>query len=390
MGLIVFILLLCFHPWLLRIHGKHFQPVYLVFLVIPVTYYFLSNIGLNEKPKEQKDLFYFSIRTTHPALVELKDAGATIASWQLNSSGYKYLQYSGNPINNATGLSLSINNLAASDTLSLLSANVFHDNQLYSLYKDHASQCLITNAALISMSGALDAVVHSSGKPVGISLPSFYAWHTTHPANNLRIYLILAFILVLVIVLVLAPTMKRFLISCSLAWVLMILAYWATNYMYYEVGMQTGCPVTNVQFFYNNHPSFDRFKNIELNLCATFFRSEINLSDNNYLRCDINESEKVLKHFHVITKAGYLQNDMDFGHIPPDKMLLNDMTFSHGSFIITGDDPFFCLTSSYFTGHLQWLLIMHKNLYLLISLGVIILILIFDPNRFPIRKEKKL
>ncbi|MEI6852560.1 MAG: hypothetical protein WCL06_06935, partial [Bacteroidota bacterium] len=119
-----------------------------------------------------------------------------------------------------------------------------------------------------------------------------------------------------------------------------------------------------------------------------FFTTEFDLAGNPYLRCDINRSENVLKGFYVITKAGYLQNDMDFGSIAPDKILLNDMDCKDGTFLITGNDPFFCLTSDYFTGQVQWLLLLHKHLYLLLSLLAMVLILVFDGIRLRFRKEK--
>jgi hypothetical protein len=77
----------------------------------------------------------------------------------------------------------------------------------------------------------------------------------------------------------------------------------------------------------------------------------------------------------VITKEGYFQNDMNFSKIAPDKMLFNDMNYRNSTFTITGDDPYFCLTSDYLLSELQWPLLLRKNLFLFISLFIFLLLL---------------
>ncbi|MEI6852893.1 MAG: hypothetical protein WCL06_08625, partial [Bacteroidota bacterium] len=247
-GLLILILLTGLHYWLSRIPEKHFHPAYIVFLILPALYYLLSPNALISVAKDQKDLLYFSIRTSHPSLVELKDAGTTLASWQANTAGYKYLQYGANNINNASGLSLNIKNLNRCDTISLLSINVYHNKQVFSFFKENALQCRVSNANIISKKGAIDAVVQSPNIPVSISFPSYYTWHTTDPANHLRIYIIMAFIGVFLLIILIAPPIKRFLIAVGIGLIIMMSVYWITRRMYYQVAMQTSCPVRNPEF----------------------------------------------------------------------------------------------------------------------------------------------
>lgn len=378
--LLVLILLTGIHRWTNRISLRQQHPAYLCFLLLPVTYYFLFPLSNTIKPKHTKDLLYFSIRTNKPSVVELVDAGNSIASWTVNSAGYKYLQYSVDSINDDASLSVKVKNLIANDTLSILSVSVFQNDQVISLDRGKVPLCQLTNAEIIKGNGTIDANVQTAGEPVSIKLPLLYSWQKSKDEREIKIYILLLFIALFIILLVFAPPIKYFIASCLLTLGLMVLFYFVYRNVHSQAAILTGGPVKSVDFFYNNNPCFNADRKVSILNWTSFFKTELNLSENNYLRCDINESTRQLKDFHIITKAGYFQKDMSFSKIAPDKMLFNDMNYRNGTFTITGDDPYFCLTSDYFMNELQWPLLLRNNLFLFISLFVFLLLMLMSKS----------
>jgi hypothetical protein len=375
LSLLVIIILARVHRWTARISLKRLHPVYLCFLIIPATYYFFFPISNTVKPKHTKELLYFSIKTTKPSIVELDDAGNCIASWEVNSAGYKYLQYSVDSINDDASISIKVKNLTAHDTLSILSVSAFHNDQVISLNKDKGPLCQLTNAGIIQGNGTMDAIVQAAGEPVSIKLPLLYSWQKSTNERDIEIYILILFIALFLIILVIAPQIKYFIASCLLTLGLMVSFYFVFRNVHSQAAMLTGGPVKSVDFFYNNNPCFNADKKVSFYRWTSFFKTDLNLSENNYLRCDINENTRQLKDFHVITKAGYFQNEMNFSKIAPDKMLVNDMNYRNGIFTITGDDPYFCLTSDYLMSELQWPLLLRTNLFLFISLFVFLILM---------------
>lgn len=155
----------------------------------------------------------------------------------------------------------------------------------------------------------------------------------------------------------------------------MIVLFLIDRHLSSHVAMQTGNPVRSVNFFYNDNPGFAENKKISINDWTCFFKANIPFSENNYLRCGINKDTKELNSLQVMVKDGFLHHNMDLCDIPHDKMLFNDISYHNSSFIITGDDPYVCLTSGYFIRQLQWLMILKNNLFLFISLFIFIIYL---------------
>ncbi|MGD0711982.1 MAG: hypothetical protein ABR968_12480 [Bacteroidales bacterium] len=374
-SLLIFIILTAIHRWVAGISFNRLHPAYLFFILIPVIYYALVPIRGSAKPKSQKEHLYFSVRTSNPSIIELKDAGNTIDSWEVISPGYKYLQYSGDCIEDAAAYTILVKSSAPDDTISILSVNIFKNDQVISLDKDKGSLCRITDASIINRDGLIDAVVKTPAKPVDIALPLLNSWKRSTPERDIQIYVALLFIVLFLLIQVLNPLIKYLMSICAMASIVMIILFLINRHFNSHVAIQTGCPVKSVNFFYNDNPCFVENKKFSIYDWACFFKTNIPFSENNYLRCDINKDTKELNSLQVTVKDGFLHHSMDLCDIPHDKMLFNDIRYHNNSFIITGDDPYFCLTSSYFIRQLQWLMILKNNLFLFISLFIFIIYL---------------
>ncbi len=374
-SLLIFILLTVLHRWTAGLCLNHLHPAYLFFLVIPVIYYSLVPIRGTAKAKSQKEHIYFSVRTSKPSVIELKDPVKTIDSWEVNSAGYKYLQYSGDSIESAAAYTISIKSPAPDDTISILSINIFKNDQVFSLDKENGSSCRITDAGIISGGGVIDAVVQTPGKPVNIVLPFLNSWKRSTPEGDIRIYIILLFIFLFLLIHVLGPITKYLMSICTMASIVMIILFLINQHLHSHVAVQTGSPVRSANFFYNDNPCFVENKRSSINDWASFFKTDIPFSENNYLRCGINNDTRELNSLQVIVKDGFLHHNMELCDIPHDKMLFNDINYHNNSFIITGNDPYFCLTSNYFVTQLQWLMVLKNNLFLFISIFIFIIYL---------------
>jgi hypothetical protein len=374
-SLLIFILLTVMHRWTAGLCLNHLHPAYLFFLVIPVVYYALVPIRGKAKAKNQLEHIYFSVRTSKPSVIELKDQVKILDSWEVNSAGYKYLQYSGVCVEDAASYIISVKSPAPDDTISILSVNIFKNDHVFSLDKENGALCRITDAGIVSGGNVIDAVVPTPGKPANIILPLLKSWKRSAPEHDIQIYIILLFIFLFLLVHLLNPITKYLMSICTMASIVMIILFVIDQHLHSHVAMQTGNPVRSVNFFYNDNPCFVENKRFSFYDWASFFKTDIPFSENNYLRCDINKDTRDLNSLQVTVKDGFLHHNMELCDISPDKMLFNDINYRNNTFIITGNDPYFCLTSNYFVGQLQWLMGLKNNLFLFISLLIFIIYL---------------
>jgi len=375
-----FLLIICSYPYNLypTMLQKRIRPAYFLFLTIPLLYYFLGNIKAIEAGKnqtERNDIFYFSIKTSGPASVELINGNKRLATWKVDSAAYRYLPFCGH-LNDAAGLAILVNNLSPNDTISLLSINLFRDNRVVSLFKNKGAGCIVSNALFIKGNGLLDLAVNKAQTPVSIILQPFKQWQSSNPAKALKIIIVLVFAIVFFLIFIIQPQVKYFIPSSSTALILMVVMFWLGRDIPSQAEMMTRVPVKSADIFYNNSANFSGFQRVAMNDSNSDFKADIDLSENNFLRCDVDPDTKVLQDFHVITRMGILKNNWDFSKLPLDKMVINDMTYQKGTFIIRGNDPYFCLTSEYFLGPLQWILLLRKNLFLFITLFIFLLFLV--------------
>ncbi len=381
-SLLVFLFLLCIHRFIKGVdkllNKLRFKVAYLSFLLIPLTYLLITHYWQQEIPSKSPDQIYYSARTSKPAIISLINGTDSITSWQINSPAFKYFQYCGH-LNDSAGYHLRVENLAANDTLSLLSVNLFHEDHAYSILNKKESVCTIKNAAFIDKVGEVVAVVKNSNEPVIINLLPNTALKKDNSKNEMESIVILVFILSFIIVLIFAPRSRYFIISCIIVSVLMLVFYWVCNAMQYQVVMSTSSPMKNAQIFYNNNPNFGADKRNDVNPKTPVFKSQIDLSVNNYLRFDIADNTKKLNELHICTKTGLLGNDWDYSTIPQEQILMNDMVKRGTSFSIPGDDPYFVLSAGQ-TRSIHWMSLWRQNIFFLIT--ILFFLVLISANKF--------
>lgn len=102
---------------------------------------------------------------------------------------------------------------------------------------------------------------------------------------------------------------------------------------------------------------------------------DLNLNDNKFLRCDINDSTADISCMSLITKTGVFRNDFDICKIKPEKLLLNDIDIRNGIYYQVGTDPYFCFTSGYFTEKIEWIVLLRQNMYLFVTVSILLMVL---------------
>ena len=341
------------------------------------------------KLPNKNDKLYFSVKTSRTSTIDLINGDKLLASWKIDSLGYKYLQYDGKKINDSAAVSIRVSGLSTNDTLSFLAVNLFRDNKVISLFKNNKQYSRILNATAIDGLGAFDALVKNAATPASINFQPFYLWQKSNLERNANILFYSLFILIFLLILLFRPPAKYFILATTASVIFMLVIYWLGRDVSEQVAMQTDAPVKSVDFFFNDNPYFNSDHKTTISVWTSFFKTQLDLSKYNFLRCDVDESTKMLKCFKVITRTGVLNNEMDFSSIPLDKMLINDMKFRGGVFYICGNDPYFCLTTDYFSNRIQSLLIMRRNIYLFLTLFVF-LVLISIHSRFKEPKFKSL
>jgi hypothetical protein len=386
--LMLFVVLIGIHRWLASRLTKRSNPVYAMFLLFPMGYFIFTSLSNPTKPVDDTCALFFSMRTTKPSSVDLLNGDQRIVSWNVGSPGYQYLQYKGD-LSKYSGIKIQVRGLAASDSLSLLAVNLYSDGRVVTDDKPSSRWRRTSNAGIIAGDGVLDAVVKKSEVPVIIELPPFFLWQQSTNVQDLNILIYLLFVVAFIWVLIVAPSTKHFLIAAAAALFLMGLLFGLLRDKGAEVAMESGVPMKSADFFYHKNPCFNATEKVSRYQWSGFFQTYLNLTENRYLRCDVNEQTKVLRGFKVSTKKWVLRKEFDFSGIPLKKMVVNDMLYRNGSFIVRGKDPYFCLTSNYFSNRISSLILLYERLFLfagmLVFLTLIPLLSLIKRSTFGVR-----
>jgi len=374
-AVLIFLALLVVLPFFKRFDKKEFSVAYLFFLLIPATYCLITQPWQYKAPTVYPDQVYFSIRTSKPSVVKLFSGNDSVSSWELNSPAYKYFEYSGTISNNAN-LNLKIENLAAKDTLSLLSVNYFHDGQVYSLFSKNENACPVSNLLPTGISEGHTFTIRNSNEPVIINLLPFELLEKDKPESRMGIIVLLALFITFLIVFVVAPKPKTFIISCLAASVMMFVYYWVSDDMRFQATVSTSTALKRVDFFYNSTPHFTPKRMKIIDKGSFLFKTQADLKSFNFLRCDVDENVKELKKFTICTKGGIFRNSWDYHAIPLENTLLNDLVKRGDTYLVTGNDPFFVLTSAGQVHSIRWLVALRQSMFLFITLLFFLVLLI--------------
>jgi len=394
-SILFFLILLIINPFVCNLNKIKFKPAHFVFLLIPLTYCLIIQpwkkevyseglgqkyfIAISTKLQDNillksQDQIYFSIRTSKPSLISLYNGNDSITSWDVNSRGFKYLQYEGR-LNVAENFYLKVKKLSAKDTISLLSVNLFHDNKTYTLFDKNESVCKISNTSICNKPGELIAIIQKTNDPVMINMLPFNVFNEEQN-QIIWIIAIIIFLISFVFAVLITTRSKYFIVSCIITSILMFFYFWIGSDIQSQIEISSDSPLNSADFFYNNNPVFIPARVNTVNKGTEILKSQVNLATFSYLRCDVSEKTKELKNFHIYTKVGILKNDWDYSTIPLEKTLMNDLIRIGDKYLVCGNDPFIALTSSVQVKSIKSIMLIRQNIFLIFTI-ILFLILLF-------------
>jgi alginate O-acetyltransferase complex protein AlgJ len=360
---------------------KRLKPVYLLFLAIPLVYFLLWNSQKEVSVSDSKlpDYFYSSVRTSRPATICLNAGNDSLYKWNMNSAGYKNLQYVG-PINDSTGFNIIIKDLGIHDTISFLGFNFFHNHKVFSLCNDLEKFCDAVNANLTVRNGILVAVVRQSGAPVSIHIKPSSTWGTNDINNRTHLITLLIFIIAFLFLIVFAPPARYFIVSVLISLMVMILCFMEDFDITGRISMSSSSPIKGAEVFYNQDPFFTPNKRFSSNDIIKEFSVPVNLKTDGFIRCDVADNTTELKDFQIKIKSGVFSSTLDLASVRQDRLVMNDLVLQGNTYYITGNDPYIALASDYFIQKTKWLLFLERNIFLFITL--IVFLILVSINRF--------
>lgn len=357
---------------------KRFRPVYLLFLLIPFTFYFLGTIKVQEYGGESSDHFYFSAKSSSPAHISLYRGNDSLTSWMLNPGGFKYLDYLG-VLQENDKLSLHIDGLGPGDTLVFLGFNRCRDNRVLSMNDRREPNCIIENAGKTENGEALYITPYTSSLPVHISIQNTAFWLKTKEIKAFRYILFFVFAGIFILILLLSPSPRYFIASCLLS-LLIMLGFWQyQSKSGFLFGIETGSQTGRFEHFYNSNTCFSQAKTFTSDTASAKFCHPVDLFSDGFLRCDFDGCVHGPGQINAFLKYGFLIRHFDLNTIAPGKLVLNDLDLKNGIFTTAGNDPFIGFTSVYFQQSFQLFRLIAENLYLFISLAFFLLFLLVYP-----------
>jgi hypothetical protein len=380
--LLVFVFVLSIHRFAGGLDKMKIHWTYLSVLLIPFTYYLITQAHKKEITTGNLDSVYFSARTSRPSVISLFSGSDSVTSWELNSPAFKYFQYDG-ALHNCASYSLRICNLAANDTISLLSVNLYHDNNVYSLFNKNESVCTIRNAILLDKAGKINALVKSANAPVIVNLLPFDLLKKDKHEYSINIIIVLVILLTFIIVALMSPRKGYLIVSGIIASLFMLVYFWLYRDTVYNVSLSAVAPMKGAEFYYNNQPNFLSSQKLIINKDSSFYNTQIGLDDYKYLRCDISDTTGEVKDLHICAKAGILSVDWNYNTIPWENILLNDMVKHGEAYSICGNDPYIILTSADQIHSIQWIITLRQHIFFFIAI-LLFLILLFADSCFKI------
>lgn len=376
-ALIVLVLLVLTDKWLSKRIGLTFRPAYLLFLTIPIAYYFLHhyNVSQHEVKVKQKDYFYTSVKASKPVVLTLLAGTDSLTSFLINTQGFRYIEYAHNR-GDSTGYSLRIENPVAGDTIAFAAFNFFGNNRLYSLYDRTYPYCGTEHAASFVENSIFKVVPQLTGERVYVNLAPPIYWEKAPPDNSAPYLVAALFVLVFTLVLIWAPASRYFALSCVLTLVLLGIFSIQGEDIQENVIMSTSTPQRSIETYYSKTPHFNSSDKFPTKIFRTYFRSHVELGKHRFIRCDADYEHKELKDLIIKVKTGCFGPAWDFSRIETGKMVLNDVDLKGNKFIIYGNDPFFALTSTYFAAPVSQLLAHRRNAFLFIALLIFALLVV--------------
>ena len=346
------------------------------FFVIPVIYFALFENDTKENFVKQPDYLFYSVKTSKPAFISLFAGKDSVSSWNIASEGYKMIDCVCN-MNDSAGLTLKINNLSASDTASFLAFNFFRNHILYSLYDRSYPYCSVENATTMNRNGVFSIVPNQPNKPVILRLAKTLSWQKMHPIERKGVLVCFVFLIAFIVIVVMAPPPRYLIVSCLATLLLLFLFSWLGKDVQDQVTMSTSTPQRSVETYYSHTPLFHSKDKFPSKIYKYFFRTQVEIGDHQYIRCDVDDSLRQLNDYSITVKSGLLSKQWQLAKVPLGKMALNDLRFDKGTFVITGNDPFVALTTTFFVDPIHKIVDIRTNAFLFICLFIFVLLIFF-------------
>jgi len=376
LSLIVFLLLMSFKGFFEeKVNALKLKPLYIMFLFIPMTYHLVNLQWNNKSVSPNTDQLYFSVRTSRPSVITLINGKDSLTSWGIDSKGFKYVHFKGN-FNLKENFFLKVSNLSINDTVSFLSINIFHNNEVHSLFEKNNTVCKIKNADYIGNTNDFNMVVTKQGAPATVSLMPSNLLKTDKQESRNKALIIFITFCAFVLVLKISPNQVYFSISCLVTSIMMVVFFWICYDIQSQLVLKTTSPAKRLDFFYNNNPTFAPDKTYLDLTSRNIFKLQILPAEFLFYRFDIGNLNEKIKDLQISAKFGVLKNSWDYRTISSDKILLNDLIRCGQEFRVCGDDPFIALSSAYQTSKIHGATLLRQNLFFFLAILLFVILIV--------------
>ena len=374
-GVLVMLLFCLISLLPLKLPPPSFRMVYLLFLLLPAMWALLPLTRTKPETEKLPDYLYFSARSATGAQITLFSGADSLTTWNLPAGGYHMLSCVSN-LNDTAGIRLRVRSLAAGDTLGVLNFNFFRNNCLYTLYEKAPPELIPTTPNTDVHDKIFRLFTVSEGLAADFYLAPVKTWQAADTTDRSALPVIAAFLLCFTALLYIRPHPRLMVFAIMLVLPLTALMFWLAGDVQDQVTIQTDVPLRSVESYFNTSPCFNSAMKFATDSSATFFRTQVALSEYCYIRCDIDYRSPALKDMEVTVKTGWLRMGWNLTSMPAGNLILNDIEYRGGRFTVTGKDPFIALTTARFSESIFRLIFLRRQAYIFPALLVLMVLLI--------------
>lgn len=358
-----------------RMLKKRLKPVYLLFLALPLLYLLLGREDKEAAPSEPKhsDYFFFSARTSQAVRLSFKEGGDSLASWDLQPGGFRDIEFLGS-VGDSLPLELLIEGLNPWDSAVFTGFNCYREQRMVSLFSAFSESVTLENAELAEKDGALTVIAKQGKAPVRLSLKPWSSWEEAGPPETRTWWIVLVFFIGLVVMLIFAPPVRYSVFAVLTALTVMMVLFNVNPDRTGEVSVCSETPLRHPEIFFHDSPFFTPAKRVTSEGQLNTFRVPVMPEKARFLRFDLGDSLVMLRHPQIRVSTGFLYRSYDLAEVPRGALVLNDLKPQDGSWLVTGRDPYVKLTSAWFIRSHEDLIFFERNLFLLLTLIVFVLL----------------
>jgi len=323
---------------------------------------------------DTNDYFYFSVKTTSRTGITLLSGNKVMTSWKIDSGGYKSLEFYGS-LKDASSISLVIDHLSQHDTICMLGFNLYHDNCLFSLNKSFLEKTLIANASVNVKKDENQLTTIQTNQPACITFFPYYSWETNDLGFFKKMFIIGIFVLCVLLIFIFVPKTKYFFFAVFISSIIMVVVYLVNHNDIWQLKISSQNGIKNPEAFHNQTPLFSGDKKYYKYGNIHNYTIPVNLHEEKYLRFDIESDNGEIDDLKISFTNTFICKTFYLSKIPQKFIVLNDLVLQGDKYIITGTDPYFKITSTYFLSHIIWLVFLNDKLYLIVSLVFFMLLI---------------